>query len=573
MAFNENITFWNNETVASGESMSAPLEKLLENDKYLKNKSEENEPKVFFAEYEITTFEDVTNALAANKMVFLRKIITVSEENHVIYLPLSNKKTSEPNVYTFSGISGHRGDLVISFTLSENDIWSLGRDSFPSKQIQVVEYGSTSLSDINSYFNEGLYLVCNRGGEYLPLISRSLINDSYEYIFSGSYEDKVVKLKCEVSGWSEDVINLKMIKDNAYDSVTDPINSDDITDIEQLTFVRNVGVDANYTMVESEKRLYGVLIPPPSMQADQNKVPMYKNGNQIEWERVPTEESVTAEIAAAVSGKQDTLNLNLFIKGDTIYGGTIANNLNTIAKTGFYTCYGTAAGVPNGDYSWFVIHENSNAGTVFAKQTATAFLRTSIITYVRVKNADGWGAWLLQGSGGLSSLAYDGSMDSAAAVDNVDLYAGSDSQWSAHAVLWKPKTNMSPVVNTSTLSVIMSQPVPGKQYIIAAYKYMSSGTHNLLCATAINSMQANQSIISPVITSKLADFVGGQTTYFVVFTNANGVKLCGRSRQNNLNIQPYTSAQKANLGVLTEAPATLTFENENTNNLFVSVTI
>lgn len=568
MAFNENIPFWNNQTVADGQTMSAPLEKLLENDKFLKN-----ELKVFFAEYEITTFEEVTNALAANKMVFLRKTITVSEENHVIYLPLSNKKESEPNVYTFSGISGHRGNLVISFTLSENDIWSLGNDSFPSKEIQVVAYGSTSLSDINSYFNEGLYLVCNRGGEYLPLISRSLINDSYEYIFSGSYEDKVVKLKCEVSGWSEEVINLKMIKDNAYDSVTDPINSDNITDIKQLTFVRNVGVDANYTMVESEARGYGVLIPPPSMQADHNKVPMYKNGNQIAWETVPTEESVTAEIAAAVSGKQDTLNLNLFIKGDTIYGGTIANNLNTIAKTGFYTCDGTATGVPNGDYSWFVIHENSNAGTVFAKQTATAFIRTSIITYVRVKNADGWGAWLLQGSGGLSSLAYDGSMDSAAAVDNVDLYAGSDSQWSAHAVLWKPKTNMSPVVNTSTLNVIMQQPVPGKQYIIAAYKYMSSGTHELLCATAINSMPANQSIISPVITSKLADFVGGQTTYFVVFTNANGVKLCGRSRQSNLNIQPYTSAQKANLGVLTEAPATLTFENENTNNLFVSVTI
>lgn len=568
MAFNEDIDFWNNQTVADGQAMSAPLEKLLENDNYLKN-----ELKVFFAEYEITTFEEVTNALAANKMVFLRKTITVSEENHVIYLPLSNKKASEPNVYTFSGISGHRGNLVISFTLSENDIWSLGNDSFPSKQIQVVAYGSTSLSDINSYFNEGLYLVCNRGGEYLPLISRSLINDSYEYIFSGCYENKIVKLKCDVSGWSEEVISSTQIKDNAYDDQTDPVDPDNITDVERLTFFRNVGVDANYTMVESEKGTYGVLIPPPSMQADQNKVPMYKSGDQIAWETVPTEESVTADIAAAVSGKQDTLNLNLFIKGDTIYGGTIANNLNTIAKTGFYTCYGTATGVPNGDYSWFVIHENSNAGTVFAKQTATAYLRTSIITYVRVKNADGWGAWLLQGSGGLSSLAYDSSMDSAAAVDNVDLYAGSDSQWSAHAVLWKPKTNMSPVVNTSTLNVIMSQSVPGKQYIIAAYKYMSSGTHELLCATAINSMPANQSIISPVITSKLADFVGGQTTYFVVFTNANGVKLCGRSRQSNLNIQPYTSAQKANLGVLTEAPATLTFENENTNNLFVSVTI
>lgn len=305
MAFNENIDFWNNQTVADGQTMSAPLEKLLENDNYLKN-----ETKVFFAEYEITTFEEVTNALAANKMVFLRKTITVSEENHVIYLPLSNKKASEPNVYTFSGISGHRGNLVISFTLSENDIWSLGNDSFPSKEIQVVAYGSTSLSDINSYFNEGHYLVCNRGGEYLPLISRSLINDSYEYIFSGSYENKVVKLKCEVSGWSEEVINLKMIKDNAYDSVTDPINSDNITDIKQLTFVRNVGVDANYTMVESEKRMYGVLIPPPSMQADQNKVPMYKNGNQIEWETVPNEESVGGQITNAVQNLQTKLTFD-----------------------------------------------------------------------------------------------------------------------------------------------------------------------------------------------------------------------------------------------------------------------
>ena len=296
MAFNENINFWNNQTVADGQTMSAPLEKLLENDNFLKN-----ELKVFFAEYEITTFEEVTNALAANKMVFLRKTITVSEENHVIYLPLSNKKASEPNVYTFSGISGHRGDLVISFTLSENDIWSLGNDSFPSKQIQVVAYGSTSLSDINSYFNDGLYLVCNRGGEYLPLISRSLINDSYEYIFSGSYEDKVVKLKCEVSGWSEEVIGLKIIKDNAYDSVTDPINSDNITDIEQLTFIRNVGVDANYTMVESEKRIYGVLIPAPSLQADHGKVPMLNSLGHIVWETVPSPESVSVEIADAVA--------------------------------------------------------------------------------------------------------------------------------------------------------------------------------------------------------------------------------------------------------------------------------
>jgi len=79
------------------------------------------------------------------------------------------------------------------------------------------------------------------------------------------------------------------IKDNARDDVTDPIHPDNITDIEQLTFVRNVGADANYTSVTSEERTYGVLIPAPALQADQGKVPMYKDGNQIAWENVLNE--------------------------------------------------------------------------------------------------------------------------------------------------------------------------------------------------------------------------------------------------------------------------------------------
>ena len=83
-----------------------------------------------------------------------------------------------------------------------------------------------------------------------------------------------------------EVIDNTAIKDNAYDDVTDPVRPNNITDIEQLTFFRNVGADANYTMVESEARIYGVLIPHPSMEADIRKVPMYKNGNQIEWDNV-----------------------------------------------------------------------------------------------------------------------------------------------------------------------------------------------------------------------------------------------------------------------------------------------
>ena len=82
---------------------------------------------------------------------------------------------------------------------------------------------------------------------------------------------------------------ITQIKDNARDGVTDPASPNNITDIEQLTFVRNVGADANYTMVESEERTYGVLIPHPSMEADSGKVPIYKTGNQIAWENPPTQ--------------------------------------------------------------------------------------------------------------------------------------------------------------------------------------------------------------------------------------------------------------------------------------------
>lgn len=86
------------------------------------------------------------------------------------------------------------------------------------------------------------------------------------------------------------------------------------------------------------------------------------------------------------------------IFGDTIYGGTIVTDLNTINKNGFYTCYGTATGVPSSSYSWFVIHQNSNAGTASATQRAVAYNSTPII-YERVKTSSTWGAWTLQGSG------------------------------------------------------------------------------------------------------------------------------------------------------------------------------
>ena len=125
---------------------------------------------------------------------------------------------------------------------------------------------------------------------------------------------------------------ITQIKDNARDGVTDPMRPNNITDIEQLTFVRNVGADANYTMVESEERTYGVLIPHPSMEADRGKVPMYKDGNQIVWEHVPDEDFVDDQISSAV------LNLQSKLTFDTT---PTADSTNPVTSGGIKTALAT----------------------------------------------------------------------------------------------------------------------------------------------------------------------------------------------------------------------------------------
>jgi len=74
------------------------------------------------------------------------------------------------------------------------------------------------------------------------------------------------------------------------------------------------------------------------------------------------------------------------------YGGTQVTDLNAIVFSGFYTCLGTATGVPNSSSSWYVTHVNSNTGTADATQTAVSF--GTMVVYYRVKTASTWGAWV-----------------------------------------------------------------------------------------------------------------------------------------------------------------------------------
>jgi len=72
--------------------------------------------------------------------------------------------------------------------------------------------------------------------------------------------------------------------------------------------------------------------------------------------------------------------------------GVSFTDLDILAYTGFYTCFGTTANVPSSSYSWFIEHINSNVGTTSATQIATAYATTTII-YIRHKISNNWGSW------------------------------------------------------------------------------------------------------------------------------------------------------------------------------------
>ncbi len=116
------------------------------------------------------------------------------------------------------------------------------------------------------------------------------------------------------------VISSIQIKDNAY-----PYN---ITDVQELTFWRNQGIGANYPILSSEERTYGILLPAPQLEADQGKVPMYKVGDQIVWEHVLNEESLGQTI-------EHILDLTTLDEENTTFDVVLtANRNNAISFVG-----------------------------------------------------------------------------------------------------------------------------------------------------------------------------------------------------------------------------------------------
>jgi len=197
--------------------------------------------------------------------------------------------------------------------------------------------GTLNVSDIRLSMNGSTNVIAEKNKAYKVMLCDALHPPSNPIWV----KDNLYVISSEI-----EVISSTQIKDNAYDDVTDPIHPNNITDIEQLMFVRNVGADANYTSVESDKGgNYGILIPPPSMEADYDKVPMYKNNNRIEWERVASGVTTTvSEITedttvTLVAGQNRYLNctnsptISVEIADNNIYHIQI-NGSCTLALTG-----------------------------------------------------------------------------------------------------------------------------------------------------------------------------------------------------------------------------------------------
>ena len=108
--------------------------------------------------------------------------------------------------------------------------------------------------------------------------------------------------------------------------------------------------------------------------------------------QITTEADAIAAHADLLTGMHGLPALDHFVYGDTAYGGTIVDNLNTLARTMLFTCFGTAVGAPDTAHSWFGWHINSNAGVVSASQIAIAF-GTDLIVKYRTKTASVWGPW------------------------------------------------------------------------------------------------------------------------------------------------------------------------------------
>ena len=163
-------------------------------------------------------------------------------------------------------------------------------------------------------------------------------------------------------------------------------------------------------------------------------------------------------------------------------------------------------------------------------------------------------------------IAHISTGDSLGAKDIIQLQSGSSTQWSAHAAMCSPIGAITPST-LSKMGFIATQVVTGN-FIIAAYKVETNLSHSLICSTGVNAFPVSAGWISADVTNVVKAISANDRVYLTVLADCNGNAIAGTSAT-TFNIQPYVAVIKTNLGILTAAPSTLTFDSETSSRPFI----
>ncbi|MFA7105653.1 MAG: hypothetical protein WC165_11045 [Dysgonamonadaceae bacterium] len=155
---------------------------------------------------------------------------------------------------------------------------------------------------------------------------------------------------------------------------------------------------------------------------------------------------------------------------------------------------------------------------------------------------------------------------------SVSINAGSTTQWAGQGTRINPLSAME-MLATSIMKISMPQVVSGGSLIFGLFSHNETTRLNTLkMSSPIITMPTASSDIAGVLSHVVSNaFSMDEKYYACVFTDSNGCAVRGVAGS-NMNFLPYTSGIVNNLGVLTEAPASFTFEGETGNNIFVRVT-
>jgi hypothetical protein len=155
---------------------------------------------------------------------------------------------------------------------------------------------------------------------------------------------------------------------------------------------------------------------------------------------------------------------------------------------------------------------------------------------------------------------YAPTMDPALAISQIAIPNGTTSQWAMAGTMLIPPADMQLTASVSSLAMICPQPASGGHYLYAIYAYNTDKSLSLVLSTGINTMPSSSSWLEAIITNIVAQPLGGQKYYFVIFNDCNAAQFEGVTAAQNLNIYPLPGIQKdASFQNFTAAPATIAY--------------